>query len=87
AGYNPLQWPNPFWSIGELIDGRGNTVDSLLLISVLLVVACCVLLVNLPSIAREIRQVRVALPSRVAQDEAELHPIIVGPQNPWEAEE
>lgn len=87
AGYNPLQWSNPFWSIVELINARGITGESLLLVSVLLVIACCVLLVNLPSIARELRQVRVALPSRVAQDEAELHPITIGPQNPWVGEE
>jgi hypothetical protein len=43
------------------------------------------LLLNLRAVVRELQQVRVALPARVVEDEAELHPAaIAGPSSPWE---
>lgn len=85
AGYTALQWSNPFWTFKELID-RGPRLDAELWLQamVLLTIALCVLLANLPSAAREMMQDRVALPSRVAEDEAELHPVEARPQSPWD---
>ena len=48
-------------------------------------VAVCMLLLNMPSVIRELRVVREAAPARVLQDEAELHPPPEAlPQNPWD---
>ena len=86
AGYTMLQWPNPFWTAAQLANSRGW--DSWLQAIALAAVALCVLLINLPSIAREFAQGRVALPTRLVEDEAELHPPEPAkPQNPWEAEQ
>jgi len=84
AGFTPLQWSNPVWSFIEVVGARAvnSEVSSLMLVVVGL--AFCMLVLNLPAAAREIRQVRVALPQRVAEDEAELHPVIAKPQSPWE---
>ena len=49
--------------------------------------AICVLLLNLPGVVRELQRVRSALPKRVVEDEAELHPPPEAlPKNPWDAE-
>jgi ABC-type transport system involved in cytochrome c biogenesis permease component len=85
AGYTMLQWPNPFWTLEEMIDGPGTGGDVWLQAMVMFGVALSVLVVNLPSIARELMQGRVALPERVAEDDAELHPPpAAAPQNPWD---
>lgn len=88
AGYTMLQWPNPFWTAQELLDGGPKSGPEVQLQAiVMLAVAACVLIVNLPGVARELMQERVALPSRIVQDEAELHPVEVKPTNPWEEDE
>jgi hypothetical protein len=87
AGYTMLQWPNPFWSIVEIVDGRNNTEDSFVQVTVLAGLAACLLLISLPAAARELLQDRVALPERVMLDETELHAEPIKPQNPWEADE
>lgn len=88
AGYTMLQWSNPFWTLGEMLDGPRTGSDVRLQVAVMFSIALCVLVINLPSIAREMMQGRVALPSRVAKDEAELHPLpSPRPQNPWEEDE
>ncbi|WP_442481528.1 ABC transporter permease [Aeoliella sp. SH292] len=87
AGYTILQWPNPFWTLGELSDRM--TIDDTVILQclVMLTGAACVLLINLPSTAREMMQERVSLPDRVAQDEAELHPPVSKPQSPWDEDQ
>ena len=87
AGYGMLQWPNPFWSIGEIVSRPSGVPNLGLQVLVLSGFALCVLVVSLPGVARELLQDRVTLPDRVAQDEAELHTEPVKPQNPWEADE
>ena len=82
SGYSPLQWLNPWATLIEFVDS--NRSPSITQTLVLFCLAICVLVLNLPSVARELMQGRVALPSRVALDEAELHPVEVKPQNPWE---
>ncbi|MCO6044536.1 hypothetical protein NG895_11525 [Aeoliella sp. ICT_H6.2] len=87
AGYTALQLSNPFWTLGELLEGGGFSDKEIILQSIVLgAVAVCILMVNMPGTAREFMQGRVALPQRVAQDEAELHPVEIKPQNPWEEE-
>lgn len=85
AGYTMLQWPNPFWTLAEMTDGPRTGSDTWLQAMVMCCVALCVLLINLPTAARELMKGHVALPARVAEDEAELHPPPVAkPQNPWD---
>jgi hypothetical protein len=47
--------------------------------------AVCILLFNMPRVIRELRVVRESAPTRVLEDEAELHPAPESlPQNPWD---
>lgn len=84
AGYTPLQWSNPFWSLVEVVEGGGFTGSNASLLMTVGSLAICIVLFNFPAAAREMRQVRVALPRRVAEDEAALHPVVEAPQSPWE---
>lgn len=86
AGFTPLQWSNPVWSFFEVVDARALNSEVFSLLLVVGGLAFCLLVLNLPAAAREIRQVRVALPQRVAEDEAVLHPVVIKPQSPWEEE-
>ncbi|WP_425399766.1 hypothetical protein [Aeoliella sp.] len=87
VGYTALQWPNPFWTLEEVLKGRVSYQELLLQSIVMGTVAICILLVNMPSTAREFWQGRVALPDRIARDEAELHPVEIKPQSPWEEDQ
>lgn len=92
-GYTLLNITNPFWTTVTLSDefsmwpymltvGTANIP-----VAVLLLVggATLMLTVQLAIASRELRQVRVAPPRRVQEDEAELHPPApAGPRNPWE---
>lgn len=83
--YTYLQVTNPFWSLLHVANG-GATTEGAVLVLIVPAAALCVLLLNLPSVIRELTRMRVALPMRVVEDEAELHPApIPGPTNPWES--
>jgi hypothetical protein len=85
--YSYLQITNPIWTLEYIHDFSPAPEEPMLLI-VVPAAALCVLLLNLPGIARELQRVRTELPVRVAEDEVELHPPPESlPQNPWEAEE
>jgi hypothetical protein len=82
--YSYLQLPNPFWSLSHIAD-NGALTDGPTLAVLVPAVAVCVLLLNMRAVIRELQAVRVAAPSRVLQDEAELHPLPAAqPQNPWD---
>jgi hypothetical protein len=82
--YTLMQVTNPFWSLSYLADG-GAATEGPVLSLIVPGAAVCVLLLNLHSVVRELQQVRVALPMRVVEDEAELHPPPAAlPSNPWE---
>jgi hypothetical protein len=83
--YSYLQVTNPIWSLIYVLN-YGTTPEAQRLLFVVPAAAICMLLLNLPSLVRELHRVRVALPARVAEDEAELHPEPPpAPINPWEA--
>jgi hypothetical protein len=85
--YSLMQVTNPIWTILYLLNYPGSQEAAVLVMAVP-AAAICALLLNMPGIVRELRRVRVALPQRIAEDEAELHPSPdAGPQNPWEEEE
>jgi hypothetical protein len=84
AGYTLLQITNPFRSLYHLVDG-GVPMEGSVLIKVVPAAAICVLLLNLRGVVRELLLVRLAPPTRVVEDEAELHPPPAAmPTNPWD---
>jgi hypothetical protein len=88
SGYNLLHVFNPFWSIVELVDRGGGFMYGTSVLSIVSVAGLVMLCLNLRSIMEEIRLVRVASPSRVAQEEAQrsLHvaPAAPLPRSPWD---
>jgi hypothetical protein len=82
--YSYLQITNPFWTL-YYVGERGLPTDAIVLLLLVSTAAICILLLNLPGVVRELRQVRIALPARVTEDELELHPPPETlPSNPWE---
>jgi hypothetical protein len=81
--YSYLQISNPFWSLIHISNGGMNEAHTLIFI--VPTAAICVLLLNLRGVMRELAQVRTALPPRVIEDEAQLHPAPAAlPTNPWD---
>lgn len=81
--YSYLQIGNPFWSLARVANG-GNTEANVLVI-VVPAAAICMLVANMPAILREVQRVRVAPPSRVAEDDAQLNPPPQErPKSPWD---
>jgi hypothetical protein len=81
--YTLLQITNPFWSLNHISDG-GLSEGYVLLLTVP-TAAICILLLSMRSVIRELQQVRSALPARVVEDEAQLHPAPAPqPTNPWD---
>jgi hypothetical protein len=84
ADYSLLQITNPLWSLSHVIGGS-SAAERFVLLIVVMSAAVCLLLVNMPSVIRELQQVRSLPPPRVLADEAELHPEPAAkPRNPWE---
>ena len=84
--YTLLQITNPVWTLYTLVDHGVASIEGQILIVVLPAAALIVLLLNLRSVAAELQYQRRSLPTRVAEDEAELHPApLPGPTNPWDA--
>jgi hypothetical protein len=84
ADYSYLQVTDPFWSLYHVANDR-VAEDTYTLAFIIPGAALCILLANMPAVVRELQQVRIALPQRVVEDEAELHPSPEAqPANPWE---
>lgn len=84
ADYSFIQITDPFYSLAHVGDG-GVISDAAVLGLIVPGVAVCILLLNMPSVIRELRVVRVSAPARVIQDEVDLHPPPEAqPQNPWD---
>ena len=85
--YSFLQYPAPFWSLTEAVE-RPFTPEILGLKITLLIAAVLVAVLNLPSVAREVQQLRVAKPKRVEEDDLALHPPPPPqPTSPWDEPE
>jgi hypothetical protein len=68
--YSLIEISNPFWSLIEVVEARsGPTPEVIVLLLVLPVVAAVVFLANLPSVVSAVRQVRIAKPQRVAEED------------------
>lgn len=86
-GYTLLQLSNPFWTLAEAVDYT-PTADLYSVAAVLSVLGLIVFCLNLPAVAEEVRQVRIAVPSRVAEEDAALAaanaPSEPVKTNPWD---
>jgi hypothetical protein len=86
-GYTVLQATNPFWTMTEAVDNTPAYEISIAAIF-LGVAAVVVFVLSLPAVAEEIRQVRIAAPSRVAEEDAEIAalttPHVHVKTNPWD---
>jgi hypothetical protein len=83
-GYTLLQITNPIWTMYHLIDSS-TPLDTFYISLILLAAAICVLTLNLPNVLRELRNIRIAPPTRVVEDEQILHPQPAPqPTNPWD---
>jgi len=84
--YSLLHSSNPIWTLYVLIDEGSMSVEAFTLSLILIPTALIVLLLNMRTVTAEVQYQRSLLPARVAEEEAELHPVPeAGPSNPWEA--
>lgn len=88
SGYSLLQITNPLWTmveLGEPHKALPPEIDVLLI--ALPAAAALVLLLNLPAVVAEVRQVRIAKPVRVAEEDAQLTArdriVEAVPTSPW----
>jgi hypothetical protein len=85
--YHLMHITNPFWSTAVVADRPGVPPEGYVLLVVVPMAALLVFLLNLPGVAREVRQVRVAKPKRVAEEDAALAAKKAPPQpvrtSPW----
>lgn len=85
--YTYLQLTNPFWTL-YYVGRRGLPSDAVVLLLIVATAAICILLLNLPGVVRELRQVRIAPPPRVVADELERHPPPAArPTSPWDEDQ
>ncbi len=85
ASYSIVEATNPFWTLGEMTGNRLPVVEQFYILAILGFPAGVLFILNLPSIAREVQQVRAALPRRVAEDDAALQPAAAPEKkNPWD---
>jgi len=85
--YSLLHITNPIWTLMELLDRSPAAIEAWTVLLVIGPAALIVLLLNIRAVAVEIQYDRSCLPTRVAEDEAQLHPVPeAGPSNPWEEE-
>lgn len=89
ADYTLMQISNPLWTVSHLTEGcflGGSPPPEMpVLLVVLPLAALVVFLLNLPGVVREIGRVRIALPARVAEeDAAQTPPKLPVRTSPWD---
>jgi hypothetical protein len=87
-GYTLLQISNPFWTMNEAVE-NAPSYEVWGAAWILGFAGAVVFALNLPAIAEEVRQLRIAAPARVAEEDAEQAAAVaaaVGPikTNPWD---
>jgi len=83
--YSLLQITNWGWTLSEIVENRSGATA----MEIGLIVGSfglVIFLVNLLVAAREVEHVRTALPQRVVEDDAALHPSARRKRNPWDDE-
>ena len=82
--YSYLQITNPFWTLFEALGHWGVLLTYDLLWVILPLAALLVFVLNLPAIAREVGQVRVAKPVRVEEEDAQQNALQPTRKDPWD---
>jgi hypothetical protein len=86
--YTYLQITDPFWTMSHLSEGSTTMDERVLLLLLVGTAAAVVFLLNLPAVAREVQQVRVERPRRVAEEDAVVAAIKSPPKpvrsSPWD---
>jgi hypothetical protein len=85
--YSLIEITNPLYSLSEMMRVHDFTADVIVLLAVVPLAAATVFLLNVPGIVFAVRQVRIAKPKRVAQEDAEiaaLHAPPPGPSSPFD---
>ena len=87
SGYNLLHVTNPFWSIAEVVD-RPGMVYGPAVVTIVGTAGLAMFVLNLRSILEEVRFVRAASPTRVAEEDAARTAIFEQatnlPRSPWD---
>lgn len=88
--YSLLQITNPFWTMVHVTDRNTLPVEGPVVLGIVSLVAFVLFLLNLPGILHEVRQVRVARPQRVVEEDTELAGEAAEPESvqisPWDRE-
>ncbi len=83
-----IRAPDPVCCLAQVVGRRGLPADAYSLLAVVPAFALLVFVLNLPFVVREVQQVRIASPRRVAEEEAELAAQKAPPQvarvSPWD---
>jgi hypothetical protein len=91
TGWNLLHITNPIWTLAEVADSGTGLLNSPTLLLILAPLALIVFVANLPSVAAEVRHVRIAAPKRVAEEDAEAAALAAPPQpvrsSPWDEDD
>lgn len=85
--YSLIEISNPIYSLSEMMHVRDFTADVVVLLIVVPLAAMAAFLMNVPGIVFAVRQVRIAKPKRVAEEDAEiaaLHAPPPGPSSPFD---
>jgi len=87
GGYSIMHLSNPVWTGYQLVENGSAAIQGPVAVVVVAAVAVGVLLLNLRGVAAEVVVQRSALPARVVEEEAELHPEPPPrPTNPWDVD-
>jgi hypothetical protein len=85
SDYSLLEVSNPFWTLMEMSEDSLPIGEQLAVMALLGAPAGLIVLLNLPTIAREVQQVRAAKPRRVVEDDKSLRPAAEPlRKNPWD---
>jgi hypothetical protein len=85
TGYSLLQITNPFWTLAYVAGRTTLPAQASIVLLLVSLAAIVVFLLNLPGIIRELRQVRIAKPERVAEEDAALAPPTAPTRtSPWD---
>jgi hypothetical protein len=89
--YSLLQITNVFWTLAHIADRSGLPAEAPVLLILVPSMAGIVFLLNLPEIVRSVREVRIAKPGRVAEEDVaeavRRHPPEPIRKSPWDEKE
>lgn len=86
--FSLVRLPDPICSLVHVFDRPSLPAEAFLLLTVVPAAGLIVFVLNLPAVAREVQQVRIAKPKRVAEEDAELAAQKAPPEpariSPWD---